>query len=307
MTERALRIGTRDSALAMWQARYVAGKLAAAGIPSVLIPVKSDGERDQTTPLYELGVEGIFTRALDAALLAGEIDLAVHSLKDVPTRLAEGLALVAVPPRGNWRDLLAQKDGDPARCERREYTLATSSLRRRAQWLHRHPTHRVVPLRGNLQTRRDKLLRHDDWDGVIFAAAGVERIGLELPKIVSLDWMLPAPAQGALGLVARDGEAVMRKATAALHDEATAACVHAERGVLRALMGGCSMPIAALAQWETPRQLRLRASVLSLDGRERAAADMRFHEKEIADAARRVADAVLADGGQEILEKIRGL
>src|ERR1700694_144870 len=225
-----LRIGTRDSQLAVWQATWVQRLLREAGIISELVYIKSEGDLDTVTPLYALGVQGVFTKTLDAALLSGRIDLAVHSMKDVPTTLAQGIRQAAVLPRASAQDILVYKhpadlerigysDGkwtgrtsigeDAGHAARLPFTIATGSVRRTAQWLHRYPLHRIESLRGNVNTRLRKVQEHD-WNGAIFAAAGLERICLRPENSVDLDWMLPAPAQGAVMVVARaeDGQAL---------------------------------------------------------------------------------------------------
>ncbi len=244
-----LRIGTRDSQLAVWQATRVQQLLTEAGFDSELVPVKSEGDIDLATPLYQMGVQGIFTRSLDQALLAGRIDLAVHSMKDVPVGLPKGIVEAAIPERDSPFDLIVPRlaAGDellfgghpPAQ-------IASSSLRRRAQWLHRFPQDHIGDIRGNVNTRLKKLAE-SSWDGAIFAAAGLERLGLRPLKARELDWMIPAPAQGALLVVCREKDHSIREACAAFHDATVALCVHIERDFLQALMGGCSTPIGALA------------------------------------------------------------
>src|SRR5215211_6245761 len=209
-----LRIGTRDSQLAVWQATLVQDLLKEASISSELVYIKSEGDIDTVTPLYELGVQGIFTKTLDAALLNNRIDLAVHSMKDVPTLLARGISQAAVLKRASYKDIFVYKDTSAIESWRLaevdldypldvEGTIATSSIRRIAQWRHRYPHHKIENLRGNVNTRLRKVQEHD-WNGAIFAAAGLERIRLRPQNSVDLDWMLPAPAQGAVMVVCRE-------------------------------------------------------------------------------------------------------
>ncbi len=243
------RIGTRDSQLALWQATRVQELLREAGFDSELVPVKSEGDLDLTTPLYEMGVQGIFTRSLDQALLGGRIDLAVHSMKDVPVQLPKGIVEAAIPERDSPYDLMVPRQDagneflltghSPAR-------IASSSLRRRAQWLHRFPQDEIEGIRGNVNTRLKKLA-DSNWDGAIFAAAGLERLGLRPLKAMELNWMIPAPAQGALLVVCRENDTVVLEACGHFHDADVALCTHIERDFLHALMGGCSTPIGALA------------------------------------------------------------
>ena len=177
-----LRIGTRDSQLAVWQATLVKNELYKLGILSELVFIKSEGDIDLATPLYEIGVQGIFTKTLDAALLNHRIDMAVHSMKDVPTQLAQGLAQAAVLPRASYKDIFVYKD-DPSFLEDEQSpaTIATSSVRRIAQWLYKYPNHTIENLRGNVNTRLRKV-KDNNWHGAIFAAAGLERINLRPPN-----------------------------------------------------------------------------------------------------------------------------
>ncbi len=197
MSEQKIRIGTRDSQLATWQATQVAEKLQKLGYDTELIFVKSEGDIDRTTPLTEMGGKGVFTKALDDAQLNNEIDIAVHSFKDLPTENPLPLKVAAILERADPRDSLVAPDGidfldDP------DYkaTIATSSNRRRAQWLNRYPQHQIVNIRGNVNTRLEKV-KNKDWDGAIFAASGLLRIDLGHHISQYLDWMIPAAAQGA--------------------------------------------------------------------------------------------------------------
>ena len=219
-----IRIGTRESQLAIWQATQVKELLAKHGFESELVFIKSEGDIDLVTPLYEIGVQGIFTRSLDAALLSNKIDVAVHSLKDVPTQLPKGILQAAVLKRGAVNDLLVFKNkkaqekyvslathDSPVREDSfggssgTRFTIATSSIRRKAQWLNKYPGHIIHNLRGNVNTRLKKL-QEEDWDAAIFAQAGLERIGLRPPTSVVIEWMLPAPAQGAIVVVCREND-----------------------------------------------------------------------------------------------------
>jgi len=194
--QKIIRIGTRESQLALWQANKVRKELAELGYESEIVPIKSTGDIILDKPLYELGITGVFTKNLDIAMLNGDIDIAVHSLKDVPTVLPEGIVQGAVLKRANYNDILVLKDteeffGQP------NGVIATGSLRRKAMWLNRYPTHKVVDLRGNVNTRLQKL-QDNDWNGAVFAAAGLERIGKRPKGAINLSWMIPAPAQGAI-------------------------------------------------------------------------------------------------------------
>ena len=259
-----LRIGTRDSRLAMWQAELVQNKLVKLGHSCELVPVKSEGDIDLVTPLYEMGVQGIFTRSLDSALLNKRVDIAVHSFKDVPTQLADGISIAAVLERGSTADLLLLREGVSADDD--ALVIGSSSIRRRAQWIRRHPTHRMKDLRGNVDTRLRKL-SEGEYDGIIMAAAGLERAGVRPANAIEIDWMLPAPSQGAIVIVCRNDDQRVRKSIAPLDHASTALCTAIERDFLRHLHGGCSSPIGALATIEGD-QLRFKGNVLSVDGSE---------------------------------------
>ncbi|MDQ6902375.1 MAG: hydroxymethylbilane synthase [Bacteroidota bacterium] len=261
-----IKIGTRESQLAVWQATLVQSLLKEHGLQSELIFIKSEGDIDTITPLYELGVQGIFTKALDAALLNKNIDIAVHSLKDVPTKLATGIRQAAVLKRASFKDIFVyKKDRSFLEDKMSKAVIATSSTRRIAQWLHRYPNHSIENLRGNVNTRLRKIGEHT-WHGAIFAAAGLERIGLRPENSVDLDWMLPAPAQGAITIVCRTDDDFSLNACAPLNDSSTALCTKIERDFLRALLGGCSTPISALASLENEK-LVFKGNVCSPDGR----------------------------------------
>ncbi len=282
---KVLRIGTRESQLAVWQATLVQEQLKEHGIASELVYIKSDGDIDLVTPLYELGVQGIFTKTLDAALLGNRIDIAVHSMKDVPTFLAKGIIQSSVLPRASYRDLLVYKGNE----EELFYELgfingewsivngqtvpnsylkiATSSIRRKAQWLNRYPAHSIDNLRGNVNTRLKKVA-DSDWNGAIFAAAGLERIGLRPEKSIELDWMLPAPAQGAIMIVCRESDSSSFESCQLLNDANTALCTRIERDFLRTLLGGCATPISALAEISEDRVV-FKGNILSIDGKEK--------------------------------------
>lgn len=299
--KRTIKIGTRDSQLALWQAHFVQNEIESAGHQTELVFIKSEGEIDLVRPLYELGVQGIFTRTLDAALLDGRIDIAVHSLKDVPTQTAEGLYQAAVPARGNSRDLLiTQKPFDPDFSKK--LVIASSSLRRRAQWLNRYPHHQMEPIRGNINSRLGKLMSSEHWSGTIMAAAGIERIKLEIPHKIEVDWMLPAPAQGALGVYCRETDQEIIEICSALNHPETMVCVNAERLFLRTLMGGCTMPIAAHAYLDND-QLVITGNVLSVDGTKKA--EVTLHTDVSEQAGKLAAEQILTKGGREILEELR--
>ena len=256
--KRPIRIGTRDSALALWQANKVATLLEKYNLSNVLHPVKAKGDLNLVQPIYQMGISGVFTRGLDAALLTGEIDIAVHSMKDVPTALAEGLEIVAVLERGATEDVIVKS---PASVET---LVATGSLRRKAQWLRHNPNHSITGLRGNVQTRLNKVY-NNPWLGGIFALAALERLEIKDLEIEVLDWMLPAPAQGAVVIVAKSDRNDLKEALALINHTNTALEVQLEREFLRQLEGGCSSPIGAIAK-VNGEEVVFKGGLFSLDG-----------------------------------------
>src|SRR6478752_7363780 len=271
---KVLRIGTRESELAVWQATLVQKTFAQHGISSELVYIKSEGDIDLVTPLYAIGVQGIFTKTLDAALLTGRIDIAVHSMKDVPTQMAQGIVQAAVLKRASQVDVLVYKNNpDFMEDQQSVAVIASSSVRRIAQWLNRYPNHQIENLRGNVNTRMQKVA-NSNWNGAIFAAAGIERIGLRPANAIDLNWMLPAPAQGAIMVVCREEDKAVLEQCALLNDVNTAMCTKVERDFLRALMGGCSTPIGALAQIEGG-DLLFKGNILSPDGTQKATIEKR--------------------------------
>ncbi|RIA08289.1 hydroxymethylbilane synthase [Flavobacteriaceae bacterium MAR_2010_72] len=258
-----IRIGTRDSELALWQAKTVQQQIEHLGHKTMLVPVKATGDLVLNKPIYELGITGVFTRTLDMAMLNGDIDIAVHSLKDVPTVLPKGIVQAAVLKRGNVKDCLVFKNNEEF-LSQKEAVIATGSLRRRAQWLNRYPTHSVVDLRGNVNTRLEKLTENN-WNGAIFAAAGLGRIGLKPETSFNLDWMVPAPAQGAIMISALEEDDETREICAEINHEETEICTTIERQFLNILEGGCSAPIGALAYIKN-EEVYFQGVLLSLDG-----------------------------------------
>jgi hydroxymethylbilane synthase len=267
-----LRIGTRASALALWQTERVRARLADCGYRTERVEIRTTGDIVQEVPLSRIGDRALFTKQLDDALLEGRIDVAVHSLKDLPTRLPDGIALAGVGLREDPRDALVTRSGYRWATLPEGAIVATSSLRRRSQLLWRRRDLQVAEIRGNVDTRLAKFDGNADWAGILLAAAGLIRLGLEarISERLSLDVMLPAPGQGALAATSRSDHDRAREALRrALHEPAVELAVLAERAFLRALEGGCQVPIAALAHLVDEsggRTLRLRGRVLSLDG-----------------------------------------
>jgi len=297
---KTIRIGTRDSELALWQANTVKNKLEALGYQTELLPVKSTGDLNLDQPLYEMGITGIFTKTLDVAMVKDQIDIAVHSMKDVPTKLPNGIVQGAVLPRANVSDILIHKGLDFLAAEG---TIATGSLRRKAQWLNRYPTHQVENLRGNVNTRLQKL-EDNDWNGAIFAAAGLERINLKPENFIDLDWMIPAPAQGAMLIVAKENDDFCKEAVAQLNDKNTAICVEIEREFLRVLEGGCTAPIGALATI-TNETVEFTGALFSLDGKTKLEEKSSFSLNNYKNQGEKAAKAILSNGGKELMANIK--
>lgn len=299
-----IRIGTRESQLAVWQATQVKELLSQYGFISELIYIKSEGDIDLKTPLYEMGVQGIFTRSLDAALLNDKIDLAVHSMKDVPTQLPKGIVQAAVLERGPVNDLLVYKNnGDFLDNKAYIANIATSSLRRKAQWLNKYPHHHIHNLRGNVNTRLRKL-SEENWDAAIFAQAGLERIDLRPENSKVIDWMLPAPAQGAIMVVCRKEDNYTFEACNIFNDETTALCTKIERDFLRELLGGCSTPISALAVPKN-NSIHFKGNILSLDGSKKVEVEKTTAIHDAGNCGKNAAKELLINGGKEIMEEIR--
>lgn len=271
MTQR-LRIGTRGSPLALIQAETVGAALLRA-YPDVALDyrvVRTSGDRILDRPLAEVGGKGLFTKEIEQALLDDEIDLAVHSMKDVETFLADGLCIAAMLPREDPRDVLLSAGGERLGALPQGARIGTSSIRRQAQLLHRRPDLRVVPFRGNVQTRLKKL-QAGEAEATLLAAAGLKRLArLDLAtEVLDADAMLPAAGQGAIGIEARVSDTAVTAMLARIDHRATHLCVSAERAMLAALDGSCRTPIGALAELdETGRSLRLRGLVARPDGSE---------------------------------------
>ncbi len=287
----ALRIGTRRSALATWQAEHVASLLRAAwpGLEVVLVPFVTEGDRTLDRPLPEIGGKGVFTLEIEAALLDGRVDLAVHSLKDLPTDNPAGITVGAIPGRAAPGDAWVCPAGHALRDLPAGAVVGTSSTRRAAQLLRLRPDVEIRSIRGNVGTRIAKV-QAGDYTATVLACAGLERLGrgADATSVFSIAEMLPAPGQGAIGVQVRSADDRVRRLVAAIDDAAARACVEAERHFLAALGGGCSAPVGALGTAEGGR-LALRGRVLSLDGS--ACVDVSESVEVGPDAARRLGDA----------------
>jgi hydroxymethylbilane synthase len=302
-SKKTIRIGTRDSELALWQAHTVEKKLNDLGYKTEIIAVKSEGDILLDKPLYELGITGIFTKTLDIAMINGQIDIAVHSMKDVPTALPIGIVQAAVLERANTLDILVHK-GNLDFLENNG-TIATGSLRRQAQWLHKYPNHNVVDLRGNVNTRMQKL-QDNDWNGAVFAAAGLERINLKPTDFIDLDWMVPAPAQGAMVIVAMANDDFCKEAVSELNDLETDICTYIERQFLKKLEGGCTAPIGALAIFnEVDDTISFKGILLSIDGKQKIEVSKVVPLEEWKKLGYHSAEEILENGGTELMKNIK--
>ncbi len=300
---KTIRIGTRDSELALWQAKIVQCQLEHLGHKTELVPVKSTGDIVLDRPLYELGITGIFTRTLDIAMLNNDIDIAVHSLKDVPTILPKGIVQTAVLKRGNVNDTLVYKNNEEF-LGAKDAIIATGSLRRKAQWLNRFPTHTIVDLRGNVNSRLQKLEDNENWNGAIFAAAGIGRIGIRPEEAINLDWMIPAPAQGAIMITALEEDEDIRAICSELNHEETEICTTIEREFLNKLEGGCTAPIGALA-YIKDEEINFKGVLLSENGSKRIDVTRVKKLGEHTDIASFCADFVIERGGKRLMDTIK--
>ncbi len=298
-----LRIGTRDSQLAMWQAKTVQSQLENLGHKTVLVPVKSTGDLELDKPLYELGITGIFTKTLDIAMLNGIIDIAVHSLKDVPTILPKGIVQAAVLKRGNVNDTLVFKTNEEF-LSARDAVIATGSLRRRAQWLNRYPTHTIVGLRGNVNSRLEKLDTNEDWNAAIFAGAGLGRLDLTPEDAINLHWMIPAPAQGAVMVAALESDEETRAILEEINHEETEISTGIEREFLNRLEGGCTAPIGALA-YIKDEEVNFKAILLSTDGTKKIEVSKVVPLGNHYNLAEFCADYIIGKGGKVLIDQLQ--
>jgi hydroxymethylbilane synthase len=294
-----IRIGSRGSALARWQAEHVRDRLAAQGHDASIAIITTTGDRVLDRRLENVGGKGAFLKEIEEAMLAGEIDLAVHSLKDVPTALPAGLILAAFLERADPRDAFLSRSGCPLRELPQGARVGTTSLRRQAQLRARRPDLTLVDLRGNVDTRLRRL-RDGDFDAILLALAGLTRLGRagEVTEVVAPEIILPAPGQGAIALECREDDADRRRAAAALDHAATRRCVSAERAFLAALGGGCNVPLGAYAQ-EEGAALRLRGLVARVDGTEVVSGERSGTDPE--EAGRELAAELLGRGAGALL------
>ncbi len=313
---RILKIGTRGSKLARWQSDWVAARLAERGVATAIVEITTSGDVKQAGPIAAMGVQGAFTKEIQAALLAGDVDLAVHSLKDLPTLTVDGLVLAAAPVRENPADALVTRDFVKLAALPAGARIGTGSLRRRAQLLHLRSDLEIVAIRGNVDTRLRKVA-DGELDAVVLAAAGLARLGWSdrISESLAPPRMLPAPGQGALAIECRADDADALQQVAELDDLSSRVGTTAERTVLAALHGGCSAPIAAWGRLVGAR-LFLDALVAGADGRQvlRASGAVELAEFR-ADAAiaapvalgQQVADALREQGAEALVASARGM
>jgi hydroxymethylbilane synthase len=266
---KALRIGTRGSALALWQAKSIAAALRQGGVESELVIIKTSGDKFQQTSFSQMGTKGVFIKELEDALLDLRVDLAVHSMKDLPTEMPEGLTLAAICKREDVRDALLSSPGATLESLANGALVGTSSLRRQSQLLHVRSDLRMLELRGNVDTRIEKLKR-GDYDAIVLAKAGLDRLGLSanISQVLPQEVSLPAAGQGAIGIEARAADAETLRVLDGLNDPETRSGVTAERAALAGLEGGCQVSIGAWGRVENGK-LTLEVAVLSPDGAQR--------------------------------------
>ena len=301
---KALRIGTRGSALALWQAKSIAAALRErAGIATEILIIKTSGDKLPQTPFPQIGTKGIFIKELEDALLEGRVDLAVHSMKDVPTEMPGGLIIGAIAKREDVRDALVSANGASLQALPPGARVGTSSLRRQAQLLHVRPDLRVSEVRGNVDTRIEKLKR-GDYDAIVLAKAGLDRLGLSehITEILACEVSLPAAGQGAIGMEARAADAETLRILATLNDAESSSAVAGERAVLAGLGGGCQLPIGAWGRVENGA-LALDAVVLSPDGAQRLSENDRGALGDAEAIGKRVAQRLRDRGAATLLER----
>jgi hydroxymethylbilane synthase len=311
--ERRVRIGTRGSKLARWQSDWVAGELRKLGAEVEIVEIATQGDVQQQGSVASLGIQGLFTKEIQAAVLNGQVDLAVHSLKDLPTQQVAGLALAATPPREDPADALVTSVANSLELLPQGARVGTGSLRRRAQLLHVRPDLQVIGIRGNVDTRLRKL-DEGEYDAIVLAAAGLRRLGWgdRITALLEPPQMLPAPGQGSLALECRSNDRFAAPLVAKLNHRDTRLSVNAERTVLAALHGGCSAPIAAWGR-VAGNQLLLDALAANLDGTKvlRANGNVKLPSADLdaaataTELAQQVADDLLAQGAAALIDTAR--
>ena len=315
--DRTVRIGTRGSKLARWQSDWVAAQLTALGARVEIIEIATQGDVQQQGSVVSLGIQGLFTKEIQAAVLNGQVDVAVHSLKDLPTQQVAGLRLAATPPREDPADALISNIADSLEALPQGARVGTGSLRRRAQLLHLRPDLNITGIRGNVDTRLRKL-DDGDYDAIVLAAAGLRRLGWgeRITEHLTPPRVLPAPGQGSLGIECRvDDSQTFQLLYANLNDRATRFAVHAERTILAALHGGCSAPIAAWGRMNG-NDVAVDALVADIEGRRVLRAGATAHivgtpentvRSQVEVLAQSVADDLISQGATELIDTARRL
>lgn len=301
MEDRKLRIASRTSPLALFQTNEVVDRLLEIHTDweCSIIPVSTKGDKDQSTSLQHLGQTGVFTKALDDAILEGKADIGVHSLKDYPTNIPKGLKLLAVLPRDGFLD--AFLPGNHEKSKEEGLTILSGSPRRRAFWLNKYANHRFKDLRGNMHTRVEKILAAD---GGIVSAPGLERINLLPQNAELLDWMLPAPAQGIMAVIGRDGDTQLEEIVGTINHHQTYICATVERNFMSEVEAGCASPLGALCQ---PKGgcFSFEGALLSLDGKKKLSVSRTISMNEWRQAGNLAAKELLANGGATLMDEIR--
>ena len=294
-----IRIGTRSSKLAVWQAKKVQEKLKEINVSSTIVQITSSGDKDLSKPIYELGITGVFTKEIDIALINKEVDIAVHSLKDVPTTLPKGVIQSAVLKRGSEKDIIIiNKDSLEL-----NNTIATGSLRRKAQWLNKYESDKIVNIRGNVATRLKKL-KESNWRGTIMAKAGLERLNLLPLNYMDLDWMIPAPAQGAISVQNLAENSSITKILNEITHSETEMCTNIERAFLNKLEGGCSAPIGAHAK-VVDGCIEFCGVILSVDGKDKIEVKEIEKIENNLNLGEKFARKIISLGGNRILDSLK--
>lgn len=302
-----LRLGSRGSRLALWQAEYIKEALALA-VPELKVEIqviKTTGDKILDVALSKIGDKGLFTKEIEKELLDGTIDMAVHSMKDLPSQIEAGLCIGAVLPRENPQDVLISQFKRKLSDLPPGAVIGTSSLRRKAQIKHLRPDLKIVELRGNVETRIRKM-QEEDMDGIVLAYAGVKRLGFEslISECLSYDLLMPAVGQGAIAVETRAGDTKVLKIVEKINHEPTRIQVEAERSFLARLEGGCQVPIAAIADFQG-QELRIQGLVASLDGQEMISLGMTGRPSQAAELGSKLGQSLLDAGAGRILDRIK--
>ena len=292
-----LKIGTRASELAVWQAKKVQKELENCNVKSVIIPIVSTGDQKLNQPIYKLGISGVFTKEIDIALINNKVDIAVHSLKDVPTVLPMGIVQSAVLKRASELDVLVLNNENHD-----ENIIATGSLRRSSQWLNRYPNDSIVGIRGNVNTRIQKL-KENKWKATILAKAGLDRLKIFSKNYKILKWMIPAPGQGAISIQNLKANKHITSILKNINHRETEICTNIEREFLNKLEGGCSAPIGAIAKINKDHLL-FKGVLLSLDGKEKIEIIEKISIEKLENSGKIFAEKILSMGGDKILKNI---